>query len=83
MPGAGIALVRLGGVEWAGGVALPIAMRDTVTADTIPRRIDHKTFIAGALVQLYEDGEIDLNAPVVELAPDSRSTTLDGRRSIG
>ena len=72
VPGAGIALVRLGGVEWAGGVGF--ADRDArtpVTADTHFRAGSiSKTFIAGALVQLYEDGEIDLNAPVVELASD-------------
>ncbi len=72
VPGAGIALVRLGGVEWAGGVGF--ADRDAktpVTAETHFRAGSiSKTFIAGALVQLYEDGEIDLNAPIVELAPD-------------
>ncbi len=72
VPGAGIALVRLNGVEWAGGIGL--ADRDArtpVTADTHFRAGSiSKTFIAGALVQLYEDGEIDLNAPVVELASD-------------
>lgn len=72
VPGAGIALVRLNGVEWAGGVGF--ADRDRkmpVTADTHFRAGSiSKTFIAGALVQLYEDGEIDLNAPVAELAPD-------------
>ena len=72
IPGAGIALVRLNGVEWAGGVGF--ADRDArtpVTADTHFRAGSiSKTFIAGALVQMYEDGEIDLNAPVVELASD-------------
>ena len=72
VPGAGIALVRLNGVEWAGGVGL--ADRDArtpVTADTHFRAGSiSKTFIAAALVQMYEDGEIDLNAPVVELASD-------------
>ena len=72
VPGAGIALVRLNGVEWAGGVGL--ADRDArtpVTADTHFRAGSiSKSFIAAALVQLYEDGEIDLNAPVVELASD-------------
>jgi CubicO group peptidase (beta-lactamase class C family) len=72
VPGAGIALVRLRGVEWAGGVG--VADRDAktpVTADTHFRAGSiSKTFIAGALVQLYEDGEIDLNTPVVELASD-------------
>ena len=74
VPGAGIALVRLGGVEWAGGVGY--ADRDAktaVTADTHFRAGSiSKTFVASALVQMYEDGEIDLNAPVAELAPDVR-----------
>ena len=72
VPGAGIALVRLGGVEWAGGVGY--ADRDAktaVTADTHFRAGSiSKTFVASALVQMYEDGEIDLNSPVVELVPD-------------
>ncbi len=72
VPGAGLALVRSNGVEWAGGVGL--ADRDArtpVTADTHFRAGSiSKTFVAGALVQLYEDGEIDLNTPVVELAPE-------------
>jgi CubicO group peptidase (beta-lactamase class C family) len=72
VPGAGIALVRLGGVEWAGGVGF--ADRDAKTPVTAATHFRagsiSKTFIAGALVQLYEDGEIDLNAPVAELAPD-------------
>lgn len=74
VPGAGIALVRLSGVEWAGGVGF--ADRDSrtpVTADTHFRAGSiSKTFIAGALVQMYEDGEIDLNTPVVELASEVR-----------
>ena len=72
VPGAAIALVRLNGVEWAGGVGF--ADRDArtpVTADTHFRAGSiSKTFIAAALVQLYEDGEIDLNTPVAELASD-------------
>jgi CubicO group peptidase (beta-lactamase class C family) len=72
VPGAGLALVRLGGVEWAGGVGF--ADRDArtpVTADTHFRAGSiSKTFIAAALVQLYEDGEISLDAPLAELAPE-------------
>ena len=72
IPGAGIALVRLNGVEWAGGVGF--ADRDAktpVTADTHFRAGSiSKTFVAAHLVQMYEDGEIDLNTPVVELASD-------------
>ena len=84
VPGAGIALVRLSGVEWAGGVGL--ADRDArtpVTADTHFRAGSiSKTFIATALVQMYEDGEIDLDAPVVELASDVRiDNAWDDRHS--
>ncbi|MGE0463739.1 MAG: serine hydrolase domain-containing protein [Vicinamibacterales bacterium] len=72
IPGAGLALVRAGGVEWAGGVGL--ADRDArtpVTADTHFRVGSiSKTFVAMALVQQYEDGVMDIEAPVSELAPD-------------
>src|SRR5688500_6929402 len=72
VPGAGIALVRLNGVEWAGGVGFADRdARTTVTADTHFRAGSiSKTFVAIALVQLYEDGEIDLDTPVAELASD-------------
>lgn len=72
VPGAGVALVRTSGVEWAGGIGL--ADRDTkapVTADTHFRAGSiSKTFIASALVQMYLDGDIDLDSPVAELASD-------------
>ena len=72
VPGAGLALVRASGVEWAGGVGL--ADRDArvpVTADTHFRAGSiSKTFIAIALVQMYLDGQIDLDAPVDELASE-------------
>src|SRR5687768_16964075 len=72
VPGAGLALVRLNGVEWAGGVGLAdLDARTPVTADTHFRAGSiSKTFVAIALVQLYEDGEIDLDTPVAELASD-------------
>ena len=77
VPGAGIALVRAGGVEWAGGVGLADRdQRTPVTADTHFRAGSiSKTFVAMALVQQYEDGEIDIEAPVSELAPSVPSTT--------
>jgi CubicO group peptidase (beta-lactamase class C family) len=72
VPGAGIALARLDGVEWAGGVGF--ADRDArtpVTAETHFRAGSiSKTFIAMALVQLSEDGDIDLDANVSDLAPE-------------
>lgn len=72
VPGAGIALVGANGVEWAGGVGW--ADRDArvpVTADTHFRAGSiSKTFVAMALVQLYEDGKLDLDAPLRTLLPD-------------
>ena len=72
VPGAGLALVRMGGVEWAGGVGL--ADRDAktpVTADTHFRAGSiSKSFIAAAIVQMYLNDEIDLDTPVAELASE-------------
>ena len=72
VPGAGIALVRTSGVEWAGGIGL--ADRDNGTAVTADTRFRagslSKTFIAMTLVQMEADDEIDLNATVAELAPE-------------
>jgi CubicO group peptidase (beta-lactamase class C family) len=72
VPGAGIALVRSDAIEWEGGIGY--ADRDTrtpVTAHTHFRVGSvSKTFVAIALVQLYEDGLIDLHAPVREIAPE-------------
>jgi CubicO group peptidase (beta-lactamase class C family) len=74
VPGAGLALVRQGGVEWAGGVGLADRDRGTpVTADTHFRAGSvSKTFIAMALVQLSEDGDLDLDTPVEDVASDVR-----------
>jgi CubicO group peptidase (beta-lactamase class C family) len=74
VPGAGLALVRMSGVEWAGGVGLADRDRKTpVTADTHFRAGSiSKSFIASAIVQLYLDDEIDLDAPVAEIAPEVR-----------
>ncbi|HUU34038.1 MAG TPA: serine hydrolase domain-containing protein [Vicinamibacterales bacterium] len=72
VPGAGIALVGVNGVEWAGGLGW--ADRDArVPADrdtTFRAGSISKTFVALALVQLYEDGELDLDAPVRALIPE-------------
>src|SRR5829696_2449835 len=74
VPGAGLALVRMGGIEWAGGVGL--ADRDRkipVTADTHFRAGSiSKSFIASAIVQMYLDDEIDLDTPVSEIASEIR-----------
>ncbi len=74
IPGAGLALVRAHGVEWAGGIGF--ADRDArvpVTGDTHFRAGSiSKTFVAMALVQLYENDEIEIDAPVKEVAPAVR-----------
>jgi len=72
VPGAGIALVRQAGIEWAGGVGLADRDRRTpVTADTHFRAGSiSKTFVAMALVQLSEDGDVDLDQPVAEIASE-------------
>ena len=71
VPGAGIALVRRDGVEWAGGVGY--ADRDArtpVTADTHFRVGSiSKSFVALALVQLYEAGKVDLDSAIEEVDP--------------
>ena len=72
VPGAGLALVRTSGVEWAGGLGL--ADRDSgtsVTADTGFRAGSmSKTFIAMTFAQMDEDDEVDLDATVAELVPE-------------
>ena len=72
VPGAGLALVRADGVEWAGGVGFADRDRHTpVTADTHFRAGSiSKTFIAASLVQAYLDDQIDLDAPLAEVAPE-------------
>ena len=74
VPGAGLALVRMSGVEWAGGVGLADRDRKTpVTADTHFRAGSiSKSFIASAIVQMYLDDEIDLDTPVSEIASEIR-----------
>src|SRR5436190_9049822 len=74
VPGAGLALVRMSGVEWAGGVGLADRENNTpVTADTHFRAGSiSKSFIASALVQLYLDDLIDLDAPVADIANEVR-----------
>ena len=71
VPGAGVALVGVNGVEWAGGLGwadrdarVPVDGDTTFRAGSIS-----KTFVAMALVQLYEDGKLDLDAPIRTLIP--------------
>jgi CubicO group peptidase (beta-lactamase class C family) len=72
VPGAGIALVRSDGIEWEGGVGVADRERGTSVTAATHFRVGSisKTFVAAALVQLYEDGEIDFDAPIHDIAPD-------------
>lgn len=72
VPGAGIALVRSDRVEWEGGVGVADRERQIpVTADTSFRVGSvSKSLVALALVQLSEEGLVDLDAPVRTVVPD-------------
>jgi len=71
-PGAGVALVRTTGVEWAGGIGFANREQQSpVTADTHFRGGSiGKTFVAAALVQMYLDSEIEIDERVLTLVPD-------------
>lgn len=72
IPGAGIALVEDGRVTWAGGIGLADReSRVPVTAQTLFRVGSiTKCFLALALMRLVEQGRLDLDAPVAQLAPE-------------
>lgn len=72
VPGAGISLVRIDGVEWEGGIGRADRDRNIpVTADTHFRVGSiSKTFVAIALTDLYYDDRIDLNADVTSIASE-------------
>ncbi|HYU80260.1 MAG TPA: serine hydrolase domain-containing protein [Vicinamibacterales bacterium] len=72
IPGAGISLVRADGVEWEGGLGLADRDRQTpVTADTHFRVGSiSKSFVAIAVMQLYYEDRIELEAPLATLAPE-------------
>jgi CubicO group peptidase (beta-lactamase class C family) len=72
VPGAGIALVRTSGIEWAGGLGLADRENNIpVTADTHFRAGSiSKTFVAAAVVQAYLDDILEIDAPVAQYAPE-------------
>ncbi len=72
VPGAGIALVHADGIEWMGGIGLAdVARRTPVTEDTHFRVGSiSKTFVAMALVQLAEEGELTLDDLLSNILPD-------------
>jgi CubicO group peptidase (beta-lactamase class C family) len=72
VPGAGLALVRQGDVEWEGGIGYADRERQTPVTPTTNFRVGSisKTFVAMSLVQLSEDGLVDLDSPIHEVVPD-------------
>ena len=72
VPGVGIVMVTPDRVLWAGGAGkADIAEGRPVTADTLFRGGSiSKSFVALALMKLQEEGRIDLDAKVKDLAPE-------------
>jgi CubicO group peptidase (beta-lactamase class C family) len=72
VPGAGVALVSLGQVLWCGGIGkADIATNRDVTCNTEFRVGSiSKTPVALALLKLEEDGKINLEARLQDVAPE-------------
>jgi CubicO group peptidase (beta-lactamase class C family) len=72
VPGAGVALVSHGEVLWCGGIGkADIAAGRDITCDTEFRVGSiSKSFVALALLKLEEEGKINLQARVQDLAPE-------------
>jgi CubicO group peptidase (beta-lactamase class C family) len=71
-PGAGVALVSRGELVWCGGFGdADIASKKPVTCDTEFRVGSiSKTFVALALLKLQEEGKINLEARLHDVAPE-------------
>jgi CubicO group peptidase (beta-lactamase class C family) len=74
VPGAGVALVRPDGIEWAGGIGwadrdarVPVEATTHFRAGSLS-----KTVVALALVQLYEESWLHLEDEVASHVPDLR-----------
>jgi CubicO group peptidase (beta-lactamase class C family) len=72
VPGVGIALVAHGETLWAGGVGLAdVERRTPVGADTLFRVGSiTKSVVSLGILKLVEQGRIDLDARVADLAPE-------------
>jgi CubicO group peptidase (beta-lactamase class C family) len=72
VPGAGVAMVDKDHVIWAGGVGkADLSVDRNATADTMFRVGSiSKSFVALALLHLAEQGKLDLNAPLKDVAPE-------------
>src|ERR1700741_1794734 len=72
LPGAGVALVSRGELLWCGGFGqADIASKKPVTCDTEFRVGSiSKTFVALALLKLQEEGKINLELRLHDIAPE-------------
>jgi CubicO group peptidase (beta-lactamase class C family) len=72
VPGAGVALVSRGELLWCGGFGdADIAFKKPITCDTEFRVGSiSKSFVALALLKLQEEGKINLEARLHDLAPE-------------
>ena len=72
LPGAGVALISRGELLWCGGFGdAEIASKKAITCDTEFRVGSiSKTFVALALLKLQEDGKINLEARLHDVAPE-------------
>src|SRR5271157_1274103 len=74
VPGAGIALIQKGELLWCGGIGKADLKKNLeVTCDTEFRAGSiSKTFVALALLKLQEEGKINLQARLADIAPEIR-----------
>ena len=72
VPGAGVALISRGELLWCGGIGeADVASKRPVTCDTEFRVGSiSKTFVALALLKLQEEGKINLEARLHDVAPE-------------
>jgi CubicO group peptidase (beta-lactamase class C family) len=72
VPGAGIALVSNGSVLWCGGIGkADVSQNRDITCDTEFRVGSiSKTFVSLALLKLEEEGRINLQSRLQDVAPD-------------
>lgn len=72
VPGAAVILVSGDAVLWEGYLGVADVERDSPVTGETQFRIGSisKSFVALTALQLQEDGQLDLNTPLSELAPD-------------
>ncbi len=72
VPGAGIALIANGSLLWCGGIGkADVAQNRYVTCDTEFRVASiSKTFVALALLKLEEEGRVNLQSRLQDVAPE-------------